>query len=415
MWLLHEDTARAMREARALGVRPTPEQLTALEQRRSELEASGSEPPRNFRLAGTTAEIRIEGVLSKRVDLWAMLFGGGTTTYQSIISSLAIAKSDPNVKSVVLYIDSPGGTVDGLFDTLAEIESFKGVKPLSVKASRALSAAYGIAAAAGKIEATNAAASFGSVGVAASYYVLDSVVDITNTESPDKRPNVKTPEGKAVVQRELDAIHDLFADAIARGRGTTAKDVSENFGRGATLLAGDAKKRGMIDGVAKPALRAVGGSGLAAEATTHDSAQENGKQHKMDLRTLKAQHPDVYEQCVAEGVTKERDRVTAHIILGKPIGADGIDLALTAIESGTEMTVAQMARYQAAAMNRKDRTTRQQESDAAAAAADGATPPADPEPTTTPGAQKAPNQPAAKKSMGEIVAERLKARGGIGA
>jgi ClpP class serine protease len=411
-WLLDESAARAMREARALGVKPTDAQITAFQE---QVAGDRDDRPRILQLAGSVAEIRIEGVLTKTADIWSMLFGGGNTTYRQIIASLAIAKSDPNVKQVVLYVDSPGGTVDGLFDTLAEIEGFKGVKPLTVKANRALSAAYGIAAAAGRIEATNVAASFGSVGVAASFYVSDYVVDITNTESPDKRPDVKTPEGKKVVQRELDAIADLFVDAIARGRGTTVKDVFESFGRGATLLAGDAKKRGMIDSVAKPALRAVVGVAAGASVPVEDSggnAQER-KSTNMDLRTLKAQHPDIYEQCVAEGVKSERDRVCAHIVLGEPIGADGIAIALAAIKSGAPMSHTQHATYIAAAMNTSDRRTRQQESDAAGAAANGATPPPEPKPQN---AKASANQPPADdESMGAKVVKILKAGGGIGA
>jgi ClpP class serine protease len=409
-WLLDENTARQMREARVLGMKPTEAQITAFAEQ-TRVDASADQQPRNFKLAGTTAEIRVEGVLTKSPDIFSFLFGGGNTTYRDIIASLAVAKSDPNVKSVVLQVDSPGGNVDGLFDTLAAIESFRGSKPLTVRASRALSAAYAISAVAGRIEAVNAAASFGSVGVAASFYVSESIVDITNTESPDKRPDVRTEEGRKVVQRELDAIHELFVDAIARGRESTSKDVIENFGRGATLLAGDAKKRGMIDSVAKPALRAVGG---AAAAEGGDSVEAQGGTVKtMDIRTLKAQHADVYEQAVADGVRQERDRVCAHITLGKPIGAEGLQIAVAAIEAGEDLTMTTSARYMAAAMTSGERRTRQQESDAAGAAADGAAaaapPSADSKQTNTT-ATKAPEE-----SMGEKVVSILKARGGLGA
>jgi len=401
-WLIEESVVRQMQEARKLGAKPTAEQAAAF-QERQQVELRDGELPRNMRLAGSTAEIRVQGVLTKTPDIFAYFFGGGNTTYRSIITGLAIAKSDPTVKSVVLYVDSPGGTVDGLFEVLAAIEDFRGTKALSVKAENAMSAAYGISAVAGKIEATNAGASFGSVGVATAYWVFDDYIQITNTDSPDKRPNVKTEEGKEVVRRELDAIHELFIDAIARGRGnsTTAKDVREDYGRGATLLAGEAKKRGMIDSIAKPGLRAVG----ATQQPVGAQAEEQGET-QMDLRTLKASHPELYEQvrtdARAEGVTAERDRVIAHLTLGEPIGKDGLDIAHAAIREGEGMTMTFMARYQASAMNKSDRNARQADSDAAGQAVDGA--------RVTPSAEA-----AAQEDMGDKVVSILKKRGGSGA
>jgi ClpP class serine protease len=150
-------------------------------------------------------------------------------------------------------IDSPGGQVDGLFETIAAIDAFKATgKPLKVRASNAQSAAYALAAAAGRIEATSPASSFGSIGVAAAFVVSDKVVSVTSTDAPNKRPDVATDAGRAIVREQLDAIHELFVGAIAKGRGTTAAAVNKEFGRGATVLAGEARRRGMIDAI-KPA------------------------------------------------------------------------------------------------------------------------------------------------------------------
>jgi ClpP class serine protease len=356
-WLIDEEALRQMRDARRLELRPSPVQIEAFEAReRSATEArDDSQLPRIMKVAGSVAQVSIEGVLTKAPDIFAYFFGGGNTTYRAIQSSLAIAQSDPTIKSVVLYVDSPGGTVDGLFETLGAIENFRAQKPLTVKAANAQSAAYGIAAAAGKIEATNAGSRIGSVGVAASFFVDDSIIDITNTDSPDKRPDPKTEEGKAVVQRELDAIHELFIDSIARGRGTDTGDVRENFGRGATLLAADAKKRGMIDAVAKPGPRAVG-----TTTTIGASAADAEKESKpMDLRTLKAQHPEIFEAAAKEGADAERDRVCAHLELGSGGGQEGLDVAIAAIKSGEGMTMTASAKYQRIALNKRDIDLRQ--------------------------------------------------------
>lgn len=360
-WLIREETARELAAARRGGLAPASEAEALHVEREREARERG---PRSLAIAGDIAEVRVTGVLTKRPSLFALYYGGGNTTYPDLLEALAIAKSDPAVKSVRLFVDSPGGQVDGLFDVLAALEDVKGSKPISVYAENAFSAAYGIAAMAGPITAANAASMFGSVGVAASFILWDDVVDLTNTDSPDKRPDLSTEEGKAVIVRELDAIFGLFAEAIARGRGTTVKDVTENFGRGASFVAGDAKKRKMIDAIAKPKLRALA-SGTGAEA-----APPNARKRTMTLEELRAQHPNVYQEAVQQGVTQERDRVVAHLTMGETSG--DMKTAAQAIRSGDSMTQTLMATYMAAGMNRGDRKARQEEANAAGVIADGA-------------------------------------------
>lgn len=368
MWLLNEETFRAMQRAEASGLAPTAQQRTEFQ---AQIEARGG-VPRNMSVSGSTAEIRVEGVLTKTPDLFAMLFGGGNTTYTDIQAALALADSDPAIKDVSLFIDSPGGNVHGLFDTLAALEAFS--KPIKVRAVQAQSAAYAIAAAAGKIDAVNPAAMFGSIGTAVSLFVDDEVVTLTNTDSPDKRPDPRTEEGRAVIVQFLDAINELFVDAIARGRGVSASVVSSEFGRGRTVLAAEAKRKGMIDSISKPARKAS----VRAEAQETPELQvednippatsgaQQEKKH-MTLEELKAQHPELCKELVAEGVKKgeagERDRVCAHLTLGEASG--DLKTAFEAIKSGEAMTSTLQAKYMAAGMNRRDREERQSESNSA--------------------------------------------------
>src|SRR5688572_3391408 len=132
-------------------------------------------------------EIRVQGLLTERPSFFAMLFGSGNTTYASLREALAKAQNDPDVSSVLLRVNSPGGNVDGLFKTLDALKSFP--KEISSRAENANSAAYAIVAAAGSIEAEATSSSFGSIGVAASFFKTDYIIDITNTDSPKKRPD----------------------------------------------------------------------------------------------------------------------------------------------------------------------------------------------------------------------------------
>lgn len=352
--------------------------------------------------AGSVAEIAVTGVLVKQPSFVLWLLGYEQTAYSDIVDALGAAALDATVKSVVLKVDSPGGSVDGLFETLAAIQAFD--KPMSVLATQACSAAYAISAVAGKITATSVAAQFGSIGVAASITIDKDTVELTSTEAPEKRPNVQTEEGKAVVVRYLDAVHDLFVDAISKGRDTTAANVNSSFGRGSVLLAADAKSRGMVDVVAKP--KATSKNGIGASAADDQPQQEGSR---MDLRTLRTQHPELYEQACAEGAKVENERVQSHLTMGQAGGDEGMRIALEAIEKGTAFNSLSMAKYQVLALNKRDRGARQEDDSAVAQAVNGAKRPTD---ATPPASGEAAGGDKPAPDMGDKVVSLLKGLNG---
>jgi len=362
MWLLLASIREAFEQAQKSGSAPSAQQQLDYEARISS--GSGEGLPRILTIAGNNAEIAIEGAITARPSLMAFIFGGGNTTYADINAALAVAEQDPEVDNITLAIDSPGGTIAGLFDTLAAIEAAK--KPVKAVVSNvAASAAYAIASQADEIVATNRAAMFGSIGIVVRGFNDPDEFAITSTDAPKKAPDLSTEEGKAVIREELDALHEIFVDAIASGRSMSTDTINAEFGQGATLLAGEALKRGMIDAVADSSLSVVGN----ADSTTTANSGTQPEAIDMDLNTLKAQHADVYAAAVQEGVTQERDRVGAHVTMGEASG--DMKTAITAINDGSTMTAQLQATYMAAGMNRQDVNNRQDD-DAGADAGDGA-------------------------------------------
>lgn len=433
MWLVADRVAREMRAKIQMGLTVGTDAQAAFGQ--LAVDAANNGKPRNYNVAGDVAEIKVEGLLTERPDFFAWLMGYGNTTYADIQQSIAMAEMDPGVKRIQYRVNSPGGQVNGLFETLGAIQDSK--KPRSVLANYAASAAYAVAAVAGPITAAHAAVEVGSIGVAASFMVMDEIVDVANTESPKKRPDLATEEGKSTVREELDALFDIFVEAIAWGRSTTVKDVVENFGRGGVFVAGEAKKRGMIDKIQRPMLRAVSRQKLtsvvvdeggvpqladqlpppavlnqvapaaddaagepvaavvAAPEPTAEPAASGGakKERAMDQKTLEKEHPELFAAVLQQGVTTERDRVVAHLEMGE--GSGDMKTAVESIKSGALMTQTLVATYAKASMNRNSVEARQKAGDAAVAATAGAI-----EPTT-------------KKDFGDLVADRLEAMHGI--
>ena len=350
MWLLEQTVLNDFRVAMSSGFIPTASDVAEFE---TALASS-----RISRVEDSKAVIDVKGVITKQPNIFASLFGGGNATYPEIISALEAAENNPSVNSITLSIDSPGGQFDGLFDALSALQSVS--KPVTAEVSNvAASAAFAIASQADEIVASNKATRFGSVGVVATLNTADDEISISSSKAPKKRPNVKTEEGLKVVIEELDAMHDIFVEAIADGRNTTSDNVNSNFGEGATLLAEESLKRGMIDRI-----------GFASKSTQTIAAVSGTKleANKMDLKTLQAQHPDVYAAALELGVNQERDRVVAHLTLAEP--SCDYSLAAKAIKDGEVMTETLRAQYMVAGMNRKDLDRREQDN-AAASAVDG--------------------------------------------
>ena len=182
MWLLLASIREAFEQAQKTGTIPGAQQQLEYEAR---ISSESGDMPRLLTVAGNNAEIAVQGAITNRPSLMAFLFGGGNTTYADIVSALAVAEQDPEIDNITLAIDSPGGTIAGLFDTLAAIEAAK--KPIkAVVSNTAASAAYAIASQADEIVATNKAARFGSVGIVVSGFVDENEFAVTSTNAPKK-------------------------------------------------------------------------------------------------------------------------------------------------------------------------------------------------------------------------------------
>lgn len=80
----------------------------------------------------------------------------------------------------------------------------------------------------------------------------------------------------------------------------------------------------------------------------------------MDIKTLEKEHPEVYQAVVQVGVNQERERVTAHLTMGKSHSA--LDVAFAAIDSGVTLSNQKvLADYFSAGKNASDHAARSAE------------------------------------------------------
>lgn len=368
-WLLVKSVFDKLQEAAHKAEKPSAEQLRAFEE---EFNAIGEDLPRGMSIIGNTAALDVVGVLTDAPDYYARWYGGGNTTYGQIRSGIAVAESDPSISEIVLQINSPGGSASAeLFETAQAIAATS--KPVkAVVGNMAASAAYWLASQADEIVAQNEMSKVGSIGVVQRNLVLDWVVETTSSNAPNKRPDATTEEGQAQIREFIDQIEAKFIQAVSEGRGVSEKTVKADFGRGGLVLAGEAQKVNMLDSVLKVSAGVPVTSGNGSDASEQEPRPAGNKEESstMDLNELKAKHPAAYAEAVAEGVSQERDRCSAHITLGSASGA--MDIATKAIKEGTGLTAGMQAEYMAAGMAKDNLDQTKSDDSEASDAADGA-------------------------------------------
>jgi len=360
-WLLLESVRIAFEEAFAAGIIPTAEQQATYE-----ASLYGEDAPLGTRIltvVGDQAEIAIHGVLTETPSYMARYYGGGNTTYPEILAAMKSAK-DQGAKDIDFDIKSPGGGLSGLFELLEGMDK-TGVTIRNARINGMLaSAAYPIAAKAQKIIATSRGTRIGSLGIMYQTRTDENSAMVRSSNAPRKNPDVSTEIGKTHMVEELDGMEALFFEHIATAKGITVDKIKADFGQGAVFLADEALKRGMIDEIES------GSSASSSNTSTSKpiTAQKSGDTEvsKMDIVKLKAENPALYAQVLAEGVTQERENVSAHLLMGKTYGA--MDVAMEAIEKGEGMTALTTAKYLTAEKNASDEKARGGDDTEAAAA-----------------------------------------------
>jgi HK97 family phage prohead protease len=192
-----------------------------------------SEDRKRYCVEDGIACIPIYGTLVKRsCGINAM---SGLTSYDSLRADIEEAYTDPNVKGILLDIDSPGGDVSGMFDLSDFIYSIRGEKPIyAVANDSAYSAAYALASAADKVFVSRT----GGVGSIGCYmlHVDQSQADkaeglkYTYIYAGDHKldGNSHAPlanDAKAKLQNQVDRIRDMFVSLVARNRSVSADAV----------------------------------------------------------------------------------------------------------------------------------------------------------------------------------------------
>lgn len=213
-------------------------------------------PREGYYLAGRVAVVPVHGVLAQRVSSMDRMSGGIST--EELGATLERLVGDKQVKSILLDIDSPGGSVFGLPELADKIRSMRDEKKIVAYANPvAASAAYWIASQCSEIYMTPSG-QVGSIGVITAHEDFSKALDAagvkvtTVTSSKYKAefdPSVPlSEEARNELMSKVSYYHNQFTGAIAKGRGVTQARVESGFGQGRMMTADQAKEAGLVDG-----------------------------------------------------------------------------------------------------------------------------------------------------------------------
>jgi capsid assembly protease len=210
--------------------------------------------------------VRLHGTITPRGNMMSEM--SGAVSLDQFQQAFRQAAEDPAASAILIDVDSPGGNVAQVPETVALIRSYKREgRPIVAFASGMMcSAAYWIASAADEIVATTSA-EIGSIGVYMMHSDLSERLKAQGVkttfiyEGPRKvEGNQTSPlddDARAYLQEGVKHYYDLFTADVAKGRGVPVSVVKADpvtaeahFGGGRSYPAARAAALGMIDRVA---------------------------------------------------------------------------------------------------------------------------------------------------------------------
>lgn len=389
-WAIQPDKLRELQAIYSTHLRGEKIDISAVEARlgrplHSEQQAYAVHP-------GGVAVLNIEGVIAPKANLFMQISGGLST--QMATKQIESAMADSRVKSIVLAIDSPGGSVIGAPELGSAIHEMSVDKPIVSHSDGVIaSAAYWFGAASNAVFISGPTVQAGSIGVVATHNynprAAETQTEITAGRYKRMASGIAplSEEGLALIQADVDYVYSLFVDAVATYRGVTAEQVLEHMADGRVFRGQQAIDAGLVDGVstldalvedlatdpAKYAKRrssvfAVAGAlSTAAGAAPEDESSQREKEPVMPeadnkptltRESFERDHAALFatirSEFVTLGATQERERIQAvraavmpgHEALIEQLAFDGKS---TAGDAAQQVLAAERTRIAAAA------------------------------------------------------------------
>ena len=212
--------------------------------------------PELMRVEQGVAVIPLEGVMMKRPTLFQAFFGGAST--QLVQQAVEMATADEAITAIVIRVDSPGGSGDGIAELSDAVFAAAERKMVVAHVSgMAASAALWAVAGADRI-ITGKLDMVGSIGTRMLLFdvsrmfenagIKPVVIDTGEFKSTGAAGVPITDRQIEHLQSIVDTFFDEFVSAVSRGRGMTDAAVRA-VADGRIFMPREALRLGLIDGI----------------------------------------------------------------------------------------------------------------------------------------------------------------------
>lgn len=236
--------------ARAMDDDGFVDQRSAFEVRRQQAQSLST--------SSAIAVLPLYGTIVQRAGMMTEWCGGTST--QQFTAAFRDAMADPSVSSILIDIDSPGGSVYGVSELADEIFSARGQKSIvAIANSLAASAGYWIGRAASELYVTPGG-EVGSIGVWQAHEdwskaLEEQGVDVTLISAGKYKVEGNPYEAlgddaREFMQSRVNDYYAAFTKAVAKGSGVSIGDVRDKMGQGRVLGADAALAANMVNGIA---------------------------------------------------------------------------------------------------------------------------------------------------------------------
>jgi|GEM_PF-3126690 len=262
------------------------EKILSIAQREGDIEAALKERGERLDnsikvdLHGGVAVMYVKGPMFPYANMFDQI--SGAMSVEMLIKELGVIEKNKEVHSAVIAWDTPGGRATLINEFSKQIKNFS--KPIvSYVVDRMASGGYWVGAAADKIVLDETAV-VGSIGVVSGFKRQESdVIEIVSSNAPDKRLDLETDEGLKVYQKYIDDTEAVFIEKVMEYRGMSREQVIGL--RGGVLIGAKAIEAGFADEI----------------GSLESVIKQLNEEYSMDLDTLKADHPEVYQAAVDVG------------------------------------------------------------------------------------------------------------------
>ena len=312
LWLMEESSLGMMLDIinRRLNDQGLSDDMIKL---RIEQAEHGDREMSRIEVGGGVGIMPIYGPIFPKANLMTEV--SGATNLQNVRSDLQSLLADDKVKTIIMDIDSPGGSANMIEETGDLIREAKEQKPIiAVANTDANSGAYWLGSQASEFYATPSG-KVGSIGV----YTVHEDKSQQNERDGRKVTYISagkfktagnpdeplTGEAREYIQEHVDETMSKFVGAVSEGR-RLDKDSVMPFADGRIFSADKALSMGMIDGV--KSLDAVVDGTLAENYTPRIRSTLQGAmtKHRHSADMLKAEHADLEHSEPGTGSPPER-------------------------------------------------------------------------------------------------------------